>query len=87
MKMFKKKVIFLIWMKKIQIKKKIKPKTTVIKNINNKNSSSKKKADLFNFEEEPIEDIFSKKDGVSSIFDTDDNDKEKKDNAVSSIFD
>ena len=33
------------------------------------------------------EDIFSKKDGVASIFDTDDNDKENKDNAGTSIFD
>ena len=67
--------------------KKVNPKTTVVKNTNKKNSNSKRKADLFNFEEDAEEDIFSKKDGVSSIFDTDDNDKGKKDNGVGSIFD
>ena len=71
-------------------KKKMEHKTTIdrSKNKNIKtNSKIKTGKDLFNFEEDAEEDIFSKKDGVSSIFDTDDNDKDKKDNAVSSIFD
>ena len=68
------------------------PKTTnEAKPKNNFNSHSKIKnksgKDLFNFDADEEEDIFSKKDGVSSIFDTDDNDKGNKDNAASSIFD
>ena len=69
------------------------PKTTVAKSNNNVNSNKNTKMknksgkDLFNFEADEEEDIFSKKDGVSSIFDTDDNDKDRKDNPASSIFD
>ncbi len=67
------------------------PKTSnEVKPKNNYNTHSKMKnksgKDLFNFADEE-EDIFSKKNGVSSIFDTDDNDKGNKDNAASSIFD
>ena len=74
-------------------KKQVKPPalTSINKNSNKKTTQTKIKKktekDLFNFEEDAEEDIFSKKDGVASIFDTDDNDKENKDNAGTSIFD